>query len=251
MKKISLLSNMVLAAIILFISCNKTDLSTSGGTNGTDANTAAGMKTGQTSKVSCPACRDYSTVPLNGMLASTAKVISENYKSENQPLLQISPGNDDANSVWFSLETLKNFIYKIESAACQKGCSDRLHLGLRLYYAKYPVSNAMGEYDDLQGVDTDFGQHHTIFMIPTYQTDVNSPDHIDFDPWHWGNNPCKPTSMSEWFSLLGDKPFGNDNSLIFSLNEDQYFTTSQGGITPSALNHGDLIPPYPFTGTAY
>ena len=249
MKKISFLNNAILAGIILFMSCNKTDLSDSNGNNSTGLN-AAGAKGGVASKTDCPACKDYSTVPLNGMLASTAKTISEFYKAENQPELQISEGVPDANSVWFSLETLKNFIYKVESSVCRKGCTDKMYLGLRLYYAKYPVSNAMSEYPDLEGVDQSFGQHHTIFMVPTFQTDINSQEHIDFDPWHWGNSSCRPTSMSEWFAH-GDKPFGDENSLIFSLNEDQYFSVQGGGFAASALNHGDLIPPYPLTGTGY
>lgn len=199
-------------------------------------------------RANCPACKDYSTIPLEGMLASTAKELSHNYQTYSQPLLAINGTTPDASSIWFSLETLKNFIFKIESAVCEKDCSDKLNLGIRIYYAKYPQS--MSGFPDLAGVDPAFNQHHTLFMVPTFQADPNSQEHWDFDPWHWGTNNCKPTSMYDWFRQ-NEKPFGEEYSLIFSANGPQYFSAAGSGITPSALNHGDLIPPYPYSGSAY
>ena len=251
MKKILITTNAVFIGIIIFLGCNKTDLTAAGDKAGISSNKSA-VSTQIDTKTPCPGCYEYTDVGFKGVSTQTAFTMSNNYKTINQPLLQIDEAIDDANSIWFSLESLKNFIWKIEEAACKNNCRNTLGLGLRLYYARYPVS--LDGYDgDFDELSTDFVQHHTLFIVPTFQDAGNSQVHWDFDPWHWGDNPCKPISMAQWFNsgpVPGHKPFGDDKSLIFSINEDQYFRGPNGTLS-SVMNHGDLIPPYPSTGTGY
>lgn len=242
MKKISLTANALFLVIIIFMSCNKTDLSPSG--NVTEKSSVKNVSNPARTN-ECPGCTDYGQVPLTGINTETALMMSDNYKLLNQPLLEINGNITDANSIWFSLETLKNFIWKIEKAVCLQNCPNGINLGVRIYYGRYP-EDMTGE---LASLDPDFAQHHTVFMVPTFQDADNSQIHWDFDPWHWGSNRCKPTTMTEWFAI-SPKPFGVDNSLMYSIDEEQYFMTNNGTLS-SALNHGDLIPPYPVVGAAY
>ncbi len=243
MRKISFVANVFFVAIIVFMSCNKTDI-----VPATESKNLNLEKTGssmQTKREPCPGCYDYTATGFQGIRAETAKMMSTNYKLINQPLLAIDGNIPDATSIWFSLESLKNYIWKIEQAACKAGCDNALRLGMRVYYGRYPESMT----NELANLDPAFAQHHTLFMIPTFQDTNNSTVHWDFDPWHWGSDPCKPTTMTQWFAI-SPRPFGEQNSLIFSIDEDQYFMNNNGTLS-SALNHGDLIPPYPSIGSAY
>lgn len=196
----------------------------------------------------CMETADYSTFNFPGVDCQVAKSIARNYQSIDQPRLQIDPDTKDAACIWFSLENMKAFIWKIESAMCRSGCTDK-QLGIRIYYARYPDAATMASNNNLNMLPSDYEYHHTLFMVPTFQ-DAKSPDiHWDFDPWHLGSADCSTiVPMSEWFRK-SEKPFGNEKSLIFSVSSDQYF--SEGGNWISVLNHGDLIPPGTNTGAGY
>ncbi len=234
MRTLFLTLNVMLTGIIVFVSCQKTAPSTT---------------TEATVSRPCPECTDHSRTIFKGISTQTAWDLSQDYKIMNQPKLEIDETYTDANSIWFSAESLKNFLWKVEEAICRKGCAENLKLGLRIYYARYPNAAGMAANPDLSDLDPAFQQHHTLFMVPTYQDGLNQQVHHDFDPWHWGDKACEPKPMEQWFAT-GPKPFGNEKSLIFSLNENQYFKSAGGGLTP-AMNHGNMIPPSPDLGTGY
>jgi hypothetical protein len=120
---------------------------------------------------------------------------------------------------------------------------------LRLYYGRYPNEAGMLANNDLSNLPPDFQQHHSLFIVPTFQDALNPSIHRDFDPWHWGSDNCTPKSMTEWFTVAGPKPFGADKSLIFSIGENQVMK-SAGGLV-SVMNHGNMIPPTLDEGTGY
>jgi hypothetical protein len=223
--------NLLLAGIIIFVSCQKTD---------------AGVTTARP----CPDCTDHTRSRFTGIGTETAIQLSEDYKNMNQPRLLIDETHTDANSIWFSAETMKNFLWKIEQEACRRGCGESLKLGLRLYYGRYPTIQGMNDNDDLEALPDNYQQHHTLFIVPTFQDALNPQTHHDFDPWHWGKPGCTPKSMEEWFSTGNPKPFGAEKSLIFSMGETQYFKSANGGLT-AGMNHGGLIPPLTDEGTGY
>lgn len=196
----------------------------------------------------CVEPSDYSTFNFPGVSCQTARSIAKNYQNINMPRLQISPGVQDAACIWFSLENMKAFIWKIENAMCTKNCADK-GLGIRIYYARYPDAAAITTNGDLNTLPSNYEYHHTLFMVPTFQDAKNPEIHWDFDPWHTGTGDCSNiVTMSEWFRR-SEKPFGNDKSLIFSISGEQYIQDGSG--LTSILNHGDLIPPGTGTGAAY
>lgn len=238
MKKLLIASNILFLGIILYQACSP----------------ARSIVTAAT----CPPCKSYAGVPFSGLTTSTALMISSNYKTMNQPLLALQHGTvQDANSIWFSLETLKNFIWNIEDAACQNGCNtNSLNLGIRIYYARYPDDDSMNSIPDLQplphntqtnAVPDSYAGHHTIFMVPTFQDATDLRIQWDFDPWHWNKSPggCVPTSMTQWL-VDTIAPFGSSRSLIFSQTAN-YPPNPQN----STGNHGDMIPPGRPIGPGY
>jgi hypothetical protein len=75
----------------------------------------------------------------------------------------------DARSIWFSLETIKQFICTIEKNNA-KLFHPATDLGIRFYYAVYE-----NDYSDVSKRNK-----HTLFMVPTFKNDNGAE--VDFDP---------------------------------------------------------------------
>jgi hypothetical protein len=75
----------------------------------------------------------------------------------------------DARCIWFSLETLKQFICTIETNNAKLNIPAE-DLGIRFYYAAYPMNY----------VDVKKQNRHTLFMVPTYKNGTGAE--VDFDP---------------------------------------------------------------------
>lgn len=194
----------------------------------------------------CQACTDYSAVGFGGLNAGTARDLSDNYK--NQQLASINSAGyvtNDATSVWFPIDTIKNFLSQIENRVCVSGCTDKA-FGVRIYFASYPgLNSGSGQFDDpnLTVVPAVYNKHHTLFMVPTY-TDGTSGGPVDFDPWHM--NGCTPVP----FTRLMDSSMVMERSLILIAGnfQDPLNTGSSGNAgggtgTNTVQNHGGLCPP--------
>jgi hypothetical protein len=228
MKNVLFVTNVVFLGIILFMSCNKADLATA----------PAVIQP-------CNPCTDHTKTGFTGITANRAKSMFNDYRTMNQPLLQIAEGNDDANRIWFSLENLKNFIWKVEQEVCKHPCARPLKLGIRIYYGRYPADMNVPGLTDLPD---EYAQHHTLFMVPTYQDAVNDNIQWDFDPLHWGNSTCMPTPLVDLFKNISPAgiPFGNQESMFFSIAEKQYCKNADGSISQwGIMNHGNMNPPPP------
>jgi hypothetical protein len=185
------------------------------------------------SRVSQDPC-DCSLFTFTGIKATTAKELSDKYKSS------LGSTSTDTRSAWFSIETLKGFICKIENTNCNNNCNPKLILGIRIYYGRYP-DNPSAAPGSWKGSNTDYttlpdsyANHHTLFMVPTYQDDTNPAINIDFDPVNAGT-ACKPIPLA-------------------SLNFDSLQSSAllAPGMGKSLVkNHGDLIPPKKVEGVAF
>ena len=125
--------------------------------------------------LSCNTRWDYTNYNFAGIGANVAKTMSGNYQQINQPKLMIEGSIPDAKTMWLSLETMKAFIWKIEQAICNKGCSNNLNVGVRIYFGRYPTASVMASTPDLSGLPASYQQHHTAFLVPTYQDPANPP----------------------------------------------------------------------------
>jgi hypothetical protein len=246
--------NHFLFSVLIFgvlASCSKeagSDLSSKEGAE--SAVNKSGFISGGELIASCLSKWDYRTYQFDGISALVAKQLSDDYQKLNQPRLAINGSIPDAKSMWLSLETMKAYIWKIEQAACNNGCPANMNLGVRIYFGRYPTASIMAGTPDLKDLPETYEEHHTAFLVPTYQDRFNPSVQWDFDPWHWGNNGCTPKSFRTWFSDPQGNPFRNEKSLILTLSEKQLFPTFNQNQNP-VQNHGGLIPPDPNEGSGF
>ena len=175
----------------------------------------------------CEVYRQYDTVPIPGLISAlNAKSTSIDYSRDTGKIYVTKNGlmteERDGLSLWFSIDQLKNYIWKIEKAVCAKKCN--LRLGLRFYYAKYSDTSWTAGI----GANGDYAFRHTLFAVPTFQH-PRTNKHIDFDALYRGDWPsCIPLSFD---SLLRSPTYPADVHVILS---------SPGG---EADNHGGMCPP--------
>jgi hypothetical protein len=127
----------------------------------------------------------------------------------------------DARCIWFSLDSVKQFICTIEKYSRQLHLETK-DLGIRLYYGQYPSNRNY------------YADQHTIFMMPTFSLD-GTGEAIDFDPRHnvannWGTSKNEIRSFASSAASVGL----NGRFTILSGNAD---------MNPAIRNSGELCPP--------
>jgi hypothetical protein len=218
MKNVSMILNVVLIAALFYAGCNPKQV-----TEDKDNNqTGKTSPTGQTD-VCNNFCMDYSNDSSYHFIdGDLLRAMADTFQQTRRTISNSAYTGVDASSAWFALDDLKRFIWEIESKVCKNNCPERLNLGVRIYYAKYPYtgSNA-GNSADLKDVPDEFGKMHTVFMIPTYE-DKNGNLDFYLDSVANGGNGCRPVAISN-----------NPEDTI--------------GIVTALMagkNHGTLCPPY-------
>ena len=141
-----------------------------------------------------------------------------NYKSKQYLSIvtnTINPMPIDAQSVWFELNALKEFITAIEEEAARHPEFGLENFGVRFYYSAYPKNDLWGDsgYEDLADLlnnssTSQYEKLHTLIAVPTAKMKgVDS----DFNPY-------------DTATYTGKKPVG-------------------AGLAIMAENHGSLVPP--------
>ncbi len=126
----------------------------------------------------------------------------------------VNPVQNDAHSLWVSLDVLKAFIADIEREVASNTQNQVGNLGVRFYYAAYPGNKVWNDagYEDLNNLLGDtltsqYEKRHTLVAIPTFE---KSGFHQDF-------NPADPATYT------GTAPAASSSIM--------------------AMNHGSMIPP--------
>ena len=205
-------------------------------------------------------CMDYNTQPPATLTTKMIKSMVMKYSGAQLNAIQ----NDttlavpkDARSIWFDLETLKQFMYQIEhNAENHFAESNNKKLGVRIYYAAYPENAKMRE---MQGDQTDpnfsynpaYEKLHTLVMIPTISGVGADKENYDF-------NPLDAGTYNGYVNMpKGGKYYTDDDYIGISLgtssnpastNASQIGTSNNG---VSARNHGHLCPPDNIVGNAF
>lgn len=173
--------------------------------------------------------RDYSGQKAEGMitLAQAMEITQLYYKDYNKSHIGVDgkvTKDEDTKNIWYSLETLKKYIWAIEDTLCKQGCNlDSLGLGLHFYMAKYPDAKQCVA----MGVDSSYAHHQTLVITATYKDGKNN---VDFDPYYVGSQKCKPTPLKSYMAQAANKAEG-------------MVMKGGGDDGAGALNHGGLIPP--------
>ncbi len=165
--------------------------------------------------------------PLNPSKLSTSLVreMISNYRQTQLKSIGNSVSND-ASSILFDLDTLKKFISDIERGVRQNQPNVDNKLGIRIYYAAYPLKSKWGQsgYKHLKDLLGDqitqlYERKHTLIMLPAIKNSKGI--YTDFNP-------------------LDLKTYSGFKK---QLNGVQRFAGSVDSTDILALNHGQLIPP--------
>lgn len=236
MKKLLIITNLFWLSIFVFFAC---------------------VGTTQISSNDCKLfCYDYSSQPLPGLAAKTAIDMADNYAAIYQIRntsggLVFDSNNKrqmdfrETKSVWFSLESMKRFIYHFEKNACQLNCKDidKKALGVRFYFAKYPDQGSVA--NQIANNDTTFkfltrpnmaGYYgrKTLFMVPTYWDNTIRTDK-DFDP-QWSVQKGKSVCIKDMKFILKENYNNLSNLKIMAGSPDPN--------DPNGMqNHNPLCPP--------
>lgn len=145
-----------------------------------------------------------------------------------------NPVLNDANSILFDVDTLKMFIRDMESATNERRPDVKNKLGIRLYYAAYPLKEKWSEpgYQYLKWLLGDeitelYERKHTLIMIPALQNEKGI--YVDFNP----------------FDLKSYQGFKR------RVTNGQYLLQDGEEEEVPALNHGQLIPPASTEGQGF
>lgn len=190
MKNISFLLNFILIFLVVYLGCK---------------NNFFGKGDKPVSEDNCKDHIQYNPAEKYGMISfKTAKFLAENYAAgDGKKFIYNGTSNTgelDARNIWFDLKILKNFIALIESSACKANCDTSKKLGIRIYYAKYPDSSKFSSFPDLTEVPKEYGNHHTVFMIPTFYDNALKMN-VDFDPLQAAAN-CTFKPFSDNYTKL-------------------------------------------------
>ncbi len=183
-------------------------------------------------------CMDFSKYKPATLKHSLVGEMVSNYRKNQLVSIEsaaVNPVANDAQSIWFNLDTIKKFIYHIEKGFQQQKPGAKANLGLRLYYAAYPLKTkwSLPGYEGLtpllgNPVTLQYEKKHTLIMIPTLEIHGVNADFnpIDSATYNGFNSPTNP------FSTPGYVPMALSVDVM-------------------GKNHGHLIPPYPEVGCAF
>jgi hypothetical protein len=193
-------------------------------------------------------CKDYSTEPLDGIDFNAATTLFGNYAYQYSKIGKLPDSvTQDAQSVWFDLITLKKFLYKIEDTLLkQKAAVSAKDLGIRIYYGSYPKRSVIEDtLSAFYGLPADYEDHHTVFMIPTFNDAADNKIHHDFNPWYPELNATTklPTATKDLLAAELEK----SNKDQKEPNEFSKVKTTAGILAVGGQifvkNHGQIIPP--------
>lgn len=223
MKTLSLALNVIFISVFIFYACSN---SSSVGSSGDGAGACIQST-----------CRDYTGLPIEGLISgSVLASMTEEYKRDpgkryvSQSASAMERSNvEDARSIWFSLDKIKQYIWYIENQLCRSDCPASRKLGIRFYYMKYPANVGTAEAPaELQDVPRNFANLHSLAMVPGYMI---GDELVDFDPRFIGPG-CS-------LRMLG-KPKGQHQGGV------NYADTAKIAFilkTGEGSNHGGLEPP--------
>lgn len=187
-------------------------------------------------------CLDFNKYKPSSLQMGLISDMISVYRSNQGNAINRDMAHDDAEAVWFELDTIKKFIFHIEKLSKKKGVPSE-KLGLRLYYATYPDSTLWGNlgYKDLTDFKRDastraYQLKHTIVMIPTLNIEGLNKDF----------NPLEPDTFDSGLTPLKSEFNGKASTTLPAGAVSTMGLTGTGSTT--ARNHGELSPPKPKVG---
>jgi hypothetical protein len=228
MKKFLIATNVLLLGLIAFQACNS-NIRTGLNTDPCMARLCKPYSDGDLGgKIDVKAIREmslaYSADAGKNFIMPTCDVVNPNTNYNTAR----TGGRQDALSIVFDIEKLKNLIYQMEKNACDHKCDTSIKLGIRYYFIKYPCDLGLTRFkgDGLDGLSSKEINNHSLVMVPVYKV-KKGEDWYDYNLWDVSGK-CFPRI---------DTIYHRDDFGLFK------------GILPDAGdNHGGIGPP-PDPGT--
>ncbi|MCX6316488.1 MAG: hypothetical protein NTW29_04310 [Bacteroidetes bacterium] len=175
-------------------------------------------------------CREYPDLegePWDHFKSAVNNYYTNIYPEINAKVNQLRNGRNnpdrfvDARAIWFSMDSLKQFIYTIEKYSTLMNLSTS-QLGIRFYYGQYSADHQA------------YADHHTLFLVPTYANNATETA-IDFDPrYNYTNLEVRDVKSIRSLRAVAE---GNPSTTVYSILGASEVTN------PSIRNSGELCPP--------
>lgn len=183
---------------------------------------------------------DYSKLPI-GLVSG---MIEKYRQNQLRAIDEVVP--NDANSIWFDLDTLKKFMYHIEKGVQTNSPNTAKKLGIRIYYAAYPENTLWDQpgYEALEGflkdpITREYQNRHSLVMLPT----ILNKDGLDSD-----FNPFDPKTYNGYNDNTEIKMYYSKKKIsMMALTS----TLNANNSRIMARNHGTLSPPNTELGSGF
>ena len=169
------------------------------------------------------------------MSSAVIKNMISNYRNKQLDIINTTLGINDAQSVWFNMEVIKNFVSSVEneSRKVNPNISEK-DLGIRFYYAAYPEERDWDE--NFRSVRKDYAERHTLIMIPTLNKKGDHGELMGYD-----FNPLDRSTYS-----LDRKNKEHSEMKMIAVSSSNSESSNVMG-----QNHGQIIPPNDPVVTSY
>ncbi len=190
-------------------------------------------------------CKSYKFDDLKTSVSAAAlKAMSEAYAmDQSKSFVHDRKGTSiidsiDATAIVFDIETIKALIYLMEEAKCNNKCNQKVQLGIRYYYIKYPDNFEVPPYSNggLNGMDPKYHNKHSLAMVPVFKKEGKG-DWQDFDLRRSSQEDCFPAFDVNAIAEEGKNSKGKERAfslLVMPMDAGE--------------NHGGMVPP-PYPGT--
>lgn len=175
-------------------------------------------------------CKDYSDFPVSSLSEDLIREMVVGYRSNqlrhiNSAMSGYGMNEEeftDSQIITFDLESIKKFIYHIETNQQIMSLDENKTLQLAFLYSKYPSfkKRKISFDEELRNLPPDYSDRHTLIIMPGYVEDGKN---------YIMKIPDTTNNMSH------GSPPTNEVRYIIALTIE--------GKNTSALNHGSLIPP--------
>ncbi len=126
---------------------------------------------------------DYAnTKGFKSMSIPQAMILKKNYMTNHLPAIKKTLNVEDTESLYYTLEELKNMIWYIEYYAKASGQNIKSEdLGVNVHFGQYPSSDLLKQFPQLEklGGEANKAGKTTIFFVPTI---VQNGKRFEFNP---------------------------------------------------------------------
>nr|WP_321245660.1 hypothetical protein [uncultured Psychroserpens sp.] len=215
---------------------------------------------GLNSYVNKTICSNYSREPVSELPIKLIVDMIDGYQDNQLSEINSGLAMNDARAISFDLETLKKFIYHIETITKDKDSTiSSEDIGIRIYYAKYPDESKWGTIsyknalDGFRGdpITEQYENKHTLLLMPTIK---RNDTYFDFNPNDQRTYTKQMNELTEQQQEGSQPIYTNSTNTTIGLSlmpSSSSRSLGTGSSSTVAQNHGGLFPPNSDSGFGF